>query len=107
MEMLGALLSGAFPVVLGPSAGASHYLAAYSVQAFVDPTTYDENLDHLLQTSPGTDPVLGPERAEYPGLRENEEQRQRGVRGIPLQRKFADLIDNIFGDLSASPMEKL
>ena len=107
METLGALLSGAFPVVLIPSAGASHYLAAYSIQAFVDPTTYDENMDHLLRMSPGEDSVLGPEGAEYPGLLENEEQRQRRVRGIPLQRKVADLINKICGDLSVSPMEQL
>jgi LDH2 family malate/lactate/ureidoglycolate dehydrogenase len=54
-------------------------------------------------------PSIGsePEGAEYPGLRENEEQRQRRLRGIPLQRKVAELIDNIFGDLSVSPMGKL
>ena len=106
METLGSLLPGAFPVVLGPSAGAGHHLAACSIQAFVDPTTYDENLDHLLRMSPSTDSVLGPE-GEYPGLRENEEQRRRRVRGIPLQPKAADLIDKICRDMSVSPMEQL
>ncbi len=100
VDILGGVLSGGgFGANPGrPNFG--HYVAAYSIEAFMDTAEFKRTMDdwiHLMET---TKPAKGHERVLYPGGPEAECEIDRAANGIPLHKEVIQWFKDICGELS-------
>lgn len=99
-EILTTMLSGVLPTMLNPGGKSKHYFAAYDIASFTDVATFKENMDQMLRTLRETKPAPGFDRVLYPGLSENEEERDRRANGVPLHKEVVQWFEDIASDLS-------
>ncbi len=107
VEVLTTMLAGTLPQILLPVSRARSHFAAYNISAFTDPDTFKENLDSLLKTLRTTKPAPGHDRVLYPGLPEYEEEQERRANGIPLHKEVIQWFDDITGELSIPPLQRM
>jgi len=93
----GMLSTGAFGEY-GPGR-MSHFVAAYSVDAFADVDKFKESMDEFMRYLKSTPPAPGHDRVYYAGLPEHEEYLDRTARGIPLHREVTEWFDHITAEL--------
>ena len=68
----------------------SHFVAAYSVDAFGDVDEFKANMDEMLRTLADTKTMPGEERVYYAGLPEHEVRIERRANGVPLHPEVID-----------------
>jgi LDH2 family malate/lactate/ureidoglycolate dehydrogenase len=68
----------------------AHFVAAYDVSAFGDPTDFKNNMDGMLKGLRETKPMPGEERVFYAGLPEVETEKERTEKGVPLHPEVID-----------------
>ena len=81
-----------------------HYVAAYSIEAFIDVREFKTMMDEWLRMLRSTPPAPGHERVLYPGLPEAETEADRKANGIPLHPEVVDWFRGISAEL-AIPFE--
>ena len=95
----GILTGGGYGAVPGrPNFG--HFVAAYSVEAFMDTGEFKRAMDQWLRMLKSTAPAPGHRRVLYPGLLEAEAEADRRANGIPLHREVIDWFRDICGKRS-------
>ena len=77
----------------------SHYVAAYSVEAFTDVAKFKKDMDDFMRYLRETPPAPGHDRVYYAGLPEHEEAMDRNARGIPLHHEVIEWFDSITAEL--------
>ena len=86
VDILCGVLSGkAFGMMPGRP-NFSHFVGAYSIEAFTDVEEFKETMDLFLRTLKSTPPAPGHERVLAPGQPEWEAEQERRAKGIPLHR---------------------
>ena len=100
VEILGGIMSGGGIAGLAGNKTFGHFVAAYSVEAFMDTSEFKSTMDQWLRYLRSTKPAPGHDRVFYPGLPEFEEQTERQSRGIPLHREVVDWFRSICEELS-------
>jgi LDH2 family malate/lactate/ureidoglycolate dehydrogenase len=95
----GILTGGGFGAKIGrPNFG--HYVAAYSIEAFMDVADFKKEMDEWLQMLKNTPPAPGHERVLYAGLKESETEADRRANGIPLHPEVIEWFKGTCEELS-------
>ncbi|MSQ08712.1 MAG: Ldh family oxidoreductase [Dehalococcoidia bacterium] len=100
----GILATGAFGDYYGGQM--SHFVAAYSIEAFTDTKKFKKDMDAFLRYLRETPPAPGQDRVYYAGLPEHEEEQVRRRDGIPLHREVVEWFDSITAELSLTPLAR-
>lgn len=77
----------------------AHFVAAYSIEAFVDTGQFKSMMDNYLRTLKETPPAPGHERVLVAGQQEWEAEQERRVKGIPLHKEVVQWFRDICGEL--------
>ena len=99
VEILGGIMSGGGIVGMANRGVFGHFVAAYSVEAFMDTGEFKSTMDEWLRLLASTKPAPGHDRVVYPGLPEFEEERDRRSRGIPLHKEVVEWFRGICEEL--------
>ena len=95
----GILTGGGYGVNPGrPNFG--HYVAAYSIEAFMDTDEFKRTMDEWIGMITNSRPAEGHERVLYPGLPEKEAFEERSQNGIPLHTEVVEWFRDISAELS-------
>ena len=100
VDILGGILSGGGYGANPGRPNFGHYVAAYSIEAFMDTAEFKRTMDEFLQMLRTTKPAKGHDRVLYPGLPEAEAEVDRGARGIPFHPEVIEWFRDICGELS-------
>lgn len=93
-EIFATLLSGNIPcTLLDAGRPATHYLAAYDIDAFTEVDEFKEMMDRWLDHLESTPPAPGFDRVMTPGQEEEEAEALRRERGIPLHTEVIEWIE--------------
>jgi LDH2 family malate/lactate/ureidoglycolate dehydrogenase len=90
VDILGGLLNGSPSGPMAIRGNNNHFLAAYSVEAFIDVADFKAGMDEYLRALRNLKPAAGHERVVYAGLPEHEEEEERREHGIPLHPEVID-----------------
>ena len=82
----------------------SHFVAAYSIDAFTDVTRFKKSMDDFLRFLTETPPAPGHDRVLYAGLPEHEAAADRAENGIPLHHEVIEWFDSITAELGTEPL---
>ena len=100
VDILGSILNGS---LAGPlrtiKQHQNHFVAAYSIEAFIDTQTFKKMMDEYLQALEDLPPVEGQERVLYAGLIEEETAIERNKKGIPLHPEVINWFESICTEL--------
>tara|TARA_B100001105_G_scaffold94816_1_gene75429 strand:- start:1270 stop:2394 length:1125 start_codon:yes stop_codon:yes gene_type:complete len=100
VDILGSILNGS---LAGPlrtiKQHQNHFVAAYSIEAFIDTQTFKKMMDEYLQALEDLPPVEGQERVLYAGLVEEETAIERNKQGIPLHPEVINWFESICSEL--------
>ena len=100
VDILGSILNGS---LAGPlrtiKQHQNHFVAAYSIEAFIDTQTFKKMMDEYLQALEDLPPVEGQERVLYAGLIEEETAIERNKQGIPLHPEVINWFESICSEL--------
>ena len=77
-----------------------HYVAAYSIEAFMDTKEFKETMDEWINMLTSSRPAEGHDRVLYPGLPEQEAFDERSQIGIPLHTEVVEWFRDISAELS-------
>ena len=77
-----------------------HYVAAYSIEAFMDTMEFKETMDEWIGMLTSSKPAPGHERVLVAGQPEAEVEAVRREEGIPLHSEVADWIRDTCGEMS-------
>ncbi len=100
VDILGGIMSGGGYGLRPGRPNYGHYVAAYSIEAFMDTAQFKQTMDEWLRTLRSTPPAPGHERVLYPGLPEAEMEADRRANGIPLHPEVMQWFRDICGELS-------
>ena len=100
VDILGGILSGGGYGANPGRPNFGHYVAAYSIEAFMDTAEFKRTMDEFLQMLRTTRPAKGHDRVLYPGLPESESELERGTNGIPFHTEVIEWFRDICGELS-------
>ena len=100
VDILGGILSGGGYGANPGRPNFGHYVAAYSIEAFMDTAEFKSTMDEWLQMLRTTKPAPGHDRVMYAGLPESEEVEKRTVHGIPFHPEVIEWFKDICGELS-------
>ncbi len=100
VDILGGVLSGGGYGVNPGRPNFGHYVAAYSIEAFMDTAEFKRTMDEWIQMLESTKPAPGHDRVLYPGRPEAEEETKRKIDGIPLHPEVIEWFQDICGELS-------
>lgn len=84
----------------------THFVAAYSIDAFTDVDRFKKSMDEFLRYLRETRPAPGHDRVYYAGLPEHEESQRRTAEGIPLHREVTEWFDSITAELGVEPLKR-
>ena len=77
-----------------------HYVAAYSIEAFMDTDQLKDTMDEWIGLLKSSRPAPGKERVMYPGQPEAEAFEDRSKNGIPLHSEVVEWFRDICGELT-------
>jgi len=100
VDILGGILSGGGYGANPGRPNFGHYVAAYSIEAFMDTSEFKQTMDEWLFMLRTTKPTAGHDRVLFPGLPESEEVEKRKVHGIPFHPEVIEWFRDICGELS-------
>ena len=98
-DMMAGILSGNGPGFQADDGRHSLFVMAIRIDAFLDADRFKTELDELLATIAGMEPISGQERVYYAGLIEHEEAQRRRRAGIPYHRDVVDWFNQTAADL--------
>jgi LDH2 family malate/lactate/ureidoglycolate dehydrogenase len=90
VDILGGLLNGSPAGVIAPRGHNNHFVAAYSIDAFIDVAEFKAAMDDYLRALRNLRPARGKERVIYAGVPEAEAEIDRRANGIPLHPEVTD-----------------
>ena len=100
VDILSGILSGTgFGMVPGRP-NFSHFVGAYSIEAFTEVDTFKSLMDDFLRSLRDTPPAPGHDRVMYAGLPEAETVQDRSVNGIPLHKEVVQWFQDICNEMS-------
>ncbi len=99
VDILSGILSGTAYGMVPGRPNFSHFVGAYSIEAFTEVDRFKELMDDFLRTLRETPPAPGHERVFYPGLPEWEAERDRRANGIPLHKEVVQWFRDISSEL--------
>ena len=100
VDILGGIMSGGGYGINPGRPNFGHYVAAYSIEAFMDTMEFKETMDEWIGMLTSSKPAPGHDRVMYPGLPEKESHEDRSENGIPLHKEVIDWFKDICGELS-------
>ncbi len=100
VDILGGILSGGGYGFNPGRPNFGHYVAAYSIEAFMDTAEFKRTMDEWIRMLESTTPAQGHDRVIYPGRLEVEEQEKREAEGIPLHPEVLDWFKDMCGELA-------
>ena len=100
VDILGGIMSGGGYGINPGRPNFGHYVAAYSIEAFMDTVEFKETMDEWIGMLMSSKPAPGHDRVMYPGLPEKESHMDRSENGIPLHKEVIDWFKDICGELS-------
>jgi L-2-hydroxycarboxylate dehydrogenase (NAD+) len=95
VDILGGILSGGGYGVNPGRPNFGHYVAACSIEAFMDTAEFKRTMDEWIRVLESTPPAKGHDRVIYPGRLEAEEEAKRAAEGIPLHPEVIDWFKSI------------
>ncbi|MCP5155895.1 MAG: Ldh family oxidoreductase [Ectothiorhodospiraceae bacterium] len=102
VDILGGLLNGSPAGPLAISGKNNHFVAAYDIAAFIDPTEFKQGMDTYLRAMRGLKPAPGHNRVVYAGLQSHETAARRRAEGIPLHPEVIDWFRGACRDLGVA-----
>ena len=87
VDILSGILSGTAYGMVPGRPNFSHFVGAYSIEAFTDVDRFKELMDDFLRMLKSTPTAPSHERVLVPGQPEWETEQERTVHGIPLHRE--------------------
>ena len=87
VDIFTGILSGTAYGMVPGRPNFSHFVGAYSIEAFTEVDRFKELMDDFLRSLKNTPPAPGHDRVLYPGLPEAETERERSANGIPLHKE--------------------
>ena len=84
----------------------SHFVAAYSIDAFTDVNRFKKSMDDFLRYLKETPPAPGHDRVYYAGLIEHEEAEERNANGIPLHKEVVQWFDTTTEQMKIDPLSR-
>ncbi|MBM3956748.1 MAG: Ldh family oxidoreductase [Gemmatimonadetes bacterium] len=99
VDILGSVLNGNAAAPTGRFRTYGHFVAAYSVEAFVDVGEFKQGMDEYLRALRSLEPAPGHERVLYAGMLEAEVEAERRARGIPLHPEVIDWFRNTCAEM--------
>ena len=100
VDILSGILSGTAYGMVPGRPNFSHYVAAYSVEAFTEVDQFKSLMDEYLYMLKTTPPAPGHDRVLYAGLAESEEEQDRRANGIPLHKEVVQWFQDICNEMS-------
>ena len=99
VDILGGVLSGGGYGVSPGRPNFGHYVAAYSIEAFMDTAEFKRTMDEWIHMLESTKPAKGHDRVLYPGRPEAESEIDRTANGIPFHPEVIEWFRDICGEL--------
>ena len=90
VDVLAGILNGSKTAPTGEHTGQGHFLAAYSVDAFIDTKEFKELMDRYLQSLLDLPSNSEGKEVVYAGYIEAKEQEKRKKKGIPLHPEVVE-----------------
>lgn len=100
VDILSGVLSGTGYGIVPGRPNFSHFVAAYSIEAFTDVDRFKELMDDFLRTLKSTPPAPGHERVLVAGQAEWEAEQERRMKGIPLHKEVIQWFQDICNEMS-------
>ena len=99
VDILSGILSGTAYGMVPGRPNFSHFVGAYSIEAFTEVDQFKELMDEFLRSLKSTPPAPGHEKVLYAGLAESEEEADRWENGIPLHREVVQWFQDTCGEM--------
>ena len=100
VDILGGVLSGTAYGMVPGRPNFSHFVGAYSIEAFTEVDQFKALMDDFLRTLKSTPPAPGHERVLYAGLAEAEVEQDRHANGIPLHKEVVQWFQDICNEMA-------
>ena len=100
VDILGGILNGNKTAPTGEFTGQGHFLAAYSVEAFIDSKEFKTLMDQYLQSFLDLPSNSEGKEVVYAGFLEAKEQEKRMKQGIPLHPEVIDWFTSMSKELN-------
>jgi LDH2 family malate/lactate/ureidoglycolate dehydrogenase len=94
VDIMGGLLNGSPAGVMAPRGHNNHYVAAYSIDAFIDVADFKSAMDEYLRAIRNLKAAPGKDRVIYAGVLETESEIDRTENGIPLHPEVFDWFES-------------
>ena len=94
VDILGSLLNGSPAGPLAVRGHNQHFIAAYSIDAFIDVADFKSAMDEYLRALRSLQAAPGKERVIYAGVPEAEADADRRANGIPLHPEVIDWFES-------------
>ena len=99
VDILSGILSGTAYGMVPGRPNFSHFVGAYSIEAFTEVDRFKELMDDFLRALKSTPPAPGHERVLYAGLAEAEAEQDRLANGIPLHKEVIEWLQEICNEM--------
>ena len=99
VDILSGVLSGTGYGMVPGRPNFSHFVGAYSIEAFTEVDRFKELMDEFLRSLKTTPPAPGHDRVLYPGQPEWEAEQDRRANGIPLHREVIEWFQDICSEM--------
>jgi L-2-hydroxycarboxylate dehydrogenase (NAD+) len=99
VEILSGILSGQGYASMQERGNAGHMVAAYDIEAFTSLSEFKRMMDDWMQDLKNTPTTPGNDRVLVPGQLEDEMQRERRIKGIPLHNEVITWFQDISREL--------
>ncbi len=100
VDIMTGILSGTGYGIVPGRPNFSHFVGAYSIEAFTDVRVFKDLMDRFLHDLKNTPPALGHERVMVAGQPEWETEQDRRVNGIPLHKEVIRWFRDISSELA-------
>ncbi len=99
VDILSGVLSGTAFGMMPGRPNFSHFVGAWSIEAFTEVDTFKGLMDDFLRSLKDTPPAPGHDRVFYAGLAEAEAYEDRIVNGIPLHKEVVQWFREICDEM--------
>ena len=100
VDVLCGVLSGSGYGMVPGRPNFSHFVGAYSIEAYTEVDTFKQLMDDFLRALKSTKPAPGHERVLVAGQPEWEAEQDRRANGIPLHREVIEWFQDICNEMA-------